>query len=283
MKLRLEYQGWSGCIVNADGATRGLPSIAFDPAPDATLGNDVAIVLITHGHPEHVRGIERHVSKRDRAVVHVLGSRSVCEYLKVRSCRPEDRFTEVSAGATVEVDGWRIQVFTWKHMGLLPPGTREKLGHLARLLSNPLHFIRIGLDGLFGPSHSPMLGFRVEPIAEDSKPLVYFGEGIHRHTSPEELRAGLGPKRFGTLLAAVEPEDVDALPKILGEHRAFDLLSFEAHYAWRKSFGMPQLDPSELKERMKGAGVSCLPLAPGDRVDIDGSIGARAFKPAEIS
>lgn len=271
MNAYVEYQGWSGCIleVPGDGA---LPTVVFDPAPgappiDPSPGKGPPLILITHGHPEHVQGAAHHLGRSDRRPVVVAGSSSVCHYLGRRSVHPEDRFIPVTAGERFEEQGWRIDVFGWQHMGLLPPGLSPKLRHLGRLLSNPAQLLGIVADGLWGPAHGPMLGYRLESIPAHTKPLVYFGEGLHRRSTAQQLLHGLGDE--ATLVAGVEPEDVDALPGLLEGKRIYQVLSFEPHHVWRERFGMRRVDWPDFQDRLAAVGISCRPLTAGDRVQLD--------------
>jgi len=267
MNLRLQYQGWSGCIIQAEEHW-GLPQVVIDPAPEATFSDKTMIVLVTHGHPEHIKGVSKHISATGREPISVIGSRSVCNYLRRHSAHRHDRFIPVAAGNHVQADGWNISVFGWRHMGLLPPGLRMKVFYLLKLFSNPLQLLRIVLDGLYGPRHAPMLGYRIEAANGESKPLVYFGEGLHRRTTLDQLESGLGPLPPATLVAAVEPEDVDQLPKLLQPYPISDVLSFEAHRVWRENFGMPQVDITDFTNQMENAGLRYRSLIPGETVQL---------------
>jgi len=260
--LSLSYQGWSGCIVRAP---RGATALAFDPAPDAELDPSGATLLLTHGHPEHVEGALAHLRRPQRAPVTVIASAHLCRYLGRRTPCREDRFVPVAAGARVEAGGWAVRVFEWDHMTLLPPGAAAAARYLARLARNPRGLARIALDGVWGPPHGPMLGYCVRaPGARGS--LVYYGEGLHRRTSRQELRDALGDEPVDTLIFGAEPEDAATLPALLAGHAIGTTLAFEPHRPWRASFGLPQLDLLDLVDRLRRVGLDAQALALGDTV-----------------
>lgn len=261
--IRVVYQGWSGCLLEA-AAKPDLPLLAFDPAPGETLPDRPMIVLITHGHPEHIQGVVSHITAERHSGVSVLGSRSVCLYLERLSRNRKDEFFAVREGGEHELYGWRIGVFGWKHMSLLPPGWKAKGEYLGKLARHPLHLARIGLEGLTGPRHSPMLGFRA--AADGAARLVYFGEGLHRKTSAACLRDALGDSPVEALLAAVEPEDSEVLPALIRSGLVRNFVAFEAHRIWREQFGLPQIDLAELEKRMDG--VRMWTPSPGEALEL---------------
>lgn len=258
--LSIGYQGWSGCVLRAPGAS----TLVFDPAPGSEVPEGATLAL-THGHFEHVDGALAHLRRASRAPVTVIASAPLCRYLR-RHAATEDRFVRVRAGDTVEVDGWRARVFEWVHMTLLPPGAAQAARYLVKLVSHPGGLARMALGGARGPlHHGPMLGFRVRAASAPGS-LVYYGEGLHRRTSREELAEVLDEEPVDTLVFGAEPEDLDALPQLLAEHDVRRALAFEPHRGWRADFGLPQIDLVELVARLKAAGVDAGALSAGDTV-----------------
>lgn len=258
MNLRVTYQGWSGCVLAAPGC---IP-LYFDPAPGSTLSDQKKIVFITHGHPEHVEGIASHLQSCRKHGISVLGSTSVCKYLKARSSNPADSFIPVNSGSSLTLHDWSVNVFGWEHMSLLPASWREKRTYLGRLLRHPVRLAKIGVHGLSGPRHAPMLGYRVSGPGR----VVYFGEGLHRRTTGACLQAAMGKETVDVLLAAVEPEDAHDLPRLVLASGAKQLLAFEAHRPWREQFELPQINLLDLRNGLPG--VKVWSPAPGEAVEI---------------
>lgn len=256
--VRLTYQGWSGFIV--DVPDDRCAQLVLDPAPDAVLPSTAFAMLITHGHPEHVQGAFAHIRRADREPVQVIASTHVCRYLAKHSAQPADQFHPLAGGESLEVPGWQVRAFGWEHMSLLPPNKLLAVGYLVKLFIHPLRLARVGLASAGGPRHAPMLGFHLTPPS--GAPLVYYGEGLHRLTTQEELQGAFGSGRVGTLITAVEPEDTQQLPDMLAPHAIDEIVAFEAHYTWRQQFGMPQIDMPDLLERMRARELQVVALRP---------------------
>lgn len=266
--LSARYQGWSGFVLSSPD--RAEPPVVFDPSPDEPLAPIEQVIAITHGHPEHVLGALSHLRRAQRAPVTVVASPGVCRYFARHSARDDDRFVPVAAGDSVAVRRWRIRVFSWRHMPLLPPGLGPALRHLTRLLTHPIHTIRIALQSVGGPSHGPMIGFQVCCDSFDS--VVYLGEGLHRESTPAELDAALGGVPVGALVAGVEPEDSESIPELLSGRAISKVVLFEPHRIWRKRFGMPLADLAALAARLAGLGLCVnLPAADSARLDVGGA------------
>lgn len=261
--LHAHYQGWSGFVVSAP-ATAGdarHPACVFDPSPDHRLPGDALVIAITHGHPEHVRGALAHLRRRDRAPVAVVASRHVCRYFAARTARDDDRFLPVEPGEQFDVDGWRIRTFAWQHMTLLPPGgIGAAAAHLLRLFRHPLRLAGVALQSAAGPRHAPMLGFHV--TAPGGTRLAYFGEGLHRMTTNEQLVAALGVEPVDVLVTGVEPEDVAEIPGLVWPWEVSRVVLFEPHRIWRSQFGLPQVDMPALANRLAKPRRAVLAPAP---------------------
>jgi hypothetical protein len=249
--LELRYRGWSGFEVRAPGRT----AVLVDPAPDREIADERAIILVTHGHPEHVAGSLAHLRKTSRAPVTVIASAPICRYLERRTAGREDRFLRVAPRDRLEVLGWSVRVFGWTHMSLLPPGMLPAARYLATLLRHPRGLARMAWGDLRGPAHAPMLGYHVSAGAGG---VVYYGEGLHRLTSRRALEETLGPDPIDALVFGAEPEDVDALPALLAGHEVGRAIAFEPHRPWREDFGLPQLDAEDLVSRLSAAGLDAL-------------------------
>jgi len=259
--LELSYRGWSGFEVRAPGRT----SLLIDPAPDRAIADERAIILLTHGHPEHVAGALAHLRQRSRAPVTVIASGPICRYLEPRAAGREDRFLRVAARDRLEVLGWRVRVFGWTHMSLLPSGMLPAARYLATLLRHPRGLARMAWNDLRGPAHAPMLGYHVNAGAGG---VVYYGEGLHRLTSRRALEEALGPDPIDALVFGAEPEDVDALPALLAGCEVGRAIAFEPHRPWRADFGLPQLDAEDLVSRLSAGGLDALAMRADQTVTV---------------
>lgn len=263
--LRLGYQGWSGFVLRgpADGAQSVL---AFDPCPKHALGSAGLVLLLTHGHPEHVQGALAHLRRAHRASATVVASSRLCRWLE-RAARRSDRFVPVQPGDRVEVNGWAVRAFEWEHMSLLPPGALPAARYVLTLVRHPRGLAKIALGGITGPPHGPMLGYAVRPIGGGGA-LVYYGEGVHRRTTRAQLRAALGDEPVDTLVFGAEPEDAHVLPALLADHPVKRVVVFEPHRPWRAEFSLPQLDVADLGARLRAARLDARALTAGDTIGV---------------
>ncbi len=265
----LRYQGWSGLVVSPRERA-DKPALVLDPAPEHELSSERLVVLLTHGHPEHIDGTLAHLARRGRAPITVVASAALCRYLMARAPERGDRFVPVSPGEEIEVDGWTIRVFGWNHMPLLPPGAGKAARYVLTLMKRPKGLAKIVLGGVSGPPHGPMLGYSIRERGEASW-LVYYGEGMHRQTTASELERVLGEDEIDALVFGVEPEDVEALPELLRGRRierVRHLVAFEPHRLWRASFGLPQLDGVDLVQRLGSSDSRARLLDQGDAVSL---------------
>lgn len=265
----LRYQGWSGLFV-APRVDPKAPELVFDPAPDEELPERELVVLLTHGHPEHIQGAIAHLARRDRAPITIVASAALCRYVMKHAPERGDRFVPVAPGEEVRVSGWTLRVFAWDHLPLLPRGPLKAARYVLKLMKRPSGLAKIVLGGVSGPPHEPMLGYSVREDAESSW-LVHYGEGMHRETRPEELARVLGQGDVDALVFGVEPEDAEALPELLCGKRIENvrhLVAFEPHRPWRAGFGLSQLDGSSFVRALGGGDADARLLERGDDVTL---------------
>lgn len=263
----LTYLGWSGFILNFPGAT----TIFIDPPSDRAMPLDRDIILlITHGHPEHVSGAANWLRNPAReGVARVIASPGVSRYLKRQSGRDSDSFTPASAGARLELPGLAVDVFPCIHMPLLPPEKGGAVRRIRQLLSRPRLVLSILASALSGPLLAgPVLGFRLRPY--HGPDILFWGEGMHRGAGIEKIRQTAAGLPAEILIAAVEPEDEPLLPELIAATGAPVTLPFEAHMPWRQGFGMGWADLDALSARLAEQGISTLRVEPGASLQLPG-------------
>lgn len=121
------------------------------------------------------------------------------------------------------------------------------------MLSRPIDFARIAFAGLHLPLRAPMLGFHI--TFADGMTVLNYAEGLHRITDPSEVEAVAHELSADALLFAVEPEDVQAIPRWLEMLRPAMVFLYEAHRPWRERFRLPYVDldayATELSDRFQ--------------------------------
>jgi hypothetical protein len=209
----------------------------------ASLGQAATTVLcLTHGHPEHCGSMRRFLSSANAPLVatHLVSSAPVVDHVTRGIALPAANAHRVKAGERVSIDGASIAVFEWRHMPLLPPGARAKASYAAHVLSRPIEFARVASSGLRLPMRAPMLGFHI--TFPDGRSVLNYAEGLHRLTDPREAESVASRLPADVLMFAVEPDDVDAIPRWIEMLRPAEVFLYEAHRPWREVFGLPYVD-----------------------------------------
>lgn len=266
----LTYLGWSGFILDFPGAA----PVFIDPPDDQAIALDRGIILlITHGHPEHVRGAANWLRNPARqGTARVVASPGICRYLKQQAGHGSadgDRFHPASAGAGLDLPGLAIDVFPCIHMPLLPPEKGGAITRIRQLARHPRLALSIVLSALRGPLlPGPVLGFRLRP--DHGPDILFWGEGMHRGAGIEKIRQTAAGLPAEILIAAVEPEDEQLLPELIAATGSPVALPYEAHMPWRRGFGMGWADLDALSARLAAEGISVLRAEPGALLQLPG-------------
>ncbi|MEZ5077578.1 MAG: MBL fold metallo-hydrolase [Solirubrobacterales bacterium] len=268
--LEIRYFGWSGvALLGAGGA------VAVDPfgeaASWAALPAGRAAICLTHGHPEHcgsARGLLASAGPERLAGTHLVSSPQVVRHVNRGGPLGAGQVHSLEARQRVAVGALRISTFSWAHLPLLPPESlRAKGTYAISLLRHPVAAVRIGLAGARLPMRAPYLGFHV--TFADGRTVLDYAEGLHRLTDPREVAAVAAELPAETLLFAVEPEDVEAIPRWLEVLGPREVVLYEAHRPWRELFELPYVDldryATELQARFPGMVVHAL-REPGQRL-----------------
>ena len=251
-RAALAYLGWSGF----DLRFPGVPPVLIDPPDAAGVPMDQNICLIvTHGHPEHIAGAAAYLKSRARTgAAHLFASPGICRALKRRCHNAQDVFYPCRPGQTLKLGKLTLDVFECRHMPLLPPEKGEGLKHLRRIASNPRLAAGILADIARFPFAGPTLGFRL--ACAHLPNILLFGEGLHRCVARDKI-AEIATRLPGDILiAAVEPEDAEAMPDLVSATGALTMVPYEAHAPWRKRFGMPAADLDALCATLQRRGYA---------------------------
>lgn len=256
------YLGWSGFDLRIPGAS----PVLIDPVAGRLIPDDEDICLIvTHGHPEHISGAAAYLAKSARTgCAAVFASPRVIRYLKRRSHNDGDRFHNCRPGDTHIHDTLSIDVFACQHMPLLAPEKGEARRRLGQFAGNPRLAASIVGAVFRHPFPGPTLGFRLK--TSKSAGILFYGEGLHRCASRDDIAKVAERFAGDTLIAAVELEDVAVMPELVSATAASAMVPYEAHLPWRKGFGMGWADLDALSSRLVEAGVEIV------RADQDRSV-----------
>lgn len=250
--MQIQYFGWSGITIQ-----HGSVLVGFDLFGDAVTwqavgGAAATILCATHGHPEHCGSLRQFVRAPEAhsrsGSIHLVSSPPVVNYLNKGGTLPERNTHPLTNAQRVRIADVQITAFGWRHLPLLPPGILPKFEYAAHLLSRPFDFIRIGMSSLRLPANAPTLGFHLR--FDDGLTVLNYAEGLHRLTDIREVEWVARTLPADVLLFAVEPEDVDAIPRWLEMLRPSEVFLYEAHRPWRELFRLPYLNLNAYAEHL---------------------------------
>ncbi|GAX62220.1 Zn-dependent hydrolase of the beta-lactamase fold [Candidatus Scalindua japonica] len=260
--LKMTYLGWSGFRFScSDG-----PQIFVDPPDTTGIDNErEAWFLLSHGHSEHVAGTANYLTDLSRvAPVTVLASPTICRYLERRHGRKGDRFISSLPGDVKTLPGLRIDVFSWQHMPLLPSGFKSRIRYLFRLVQRLDFTLKVLRSGLKLIKVGPMLGFRLIP--KSGPRLLLYSEGLHKYADRMEIKETGQLLSAELILFAVRPEDVQVIPDLLSTLGSSVAVPYEAHKYWRRGFGLPVVDHTDVVIQLKHCGFNALEVVDGETV-----------------
>lgn len=251
--LPITYLGWSGFQIKANADT----TVFIDPPPGTTISAfPNVIVLITHGHPDHVGGVSAWLQKNELpAALTIVGSPPLISYLRNKHSETAAQFHAISPGEDLMfAHGISVCAIEWTHMGHIPAELGNALSHLGGFLRHPFKTLGIAADALRGPPSAPMLGFCIRTGSENQ--LLYYGEGIHRNADRSEVHANIEALAPLVTMFAVEPEDIQQLPQILNDAGIRNAIIYEAHAGWRRHFDIGNVDLDQVCAMLAAAGIS---------------------------
>ena len=240
--MEIQYFGWSGVTVKRDDVLVGFDLFGKAVKWDSMVGAAKTILCVTHGHPEHCGSLRQFLAAPEAqlSTTHVVASKPIIDYLARAVNLPAANTHRLEAGSDILIGDTKISAFSWAHMPLLPPRIGDKFSYAAHLLLHPLAFMRIAFSGLRLPMRAPMHGFHIT-FADGCRVLNY-AEGLHRLTDLREVEQVASKLPAEALLFAVEPDDLEAIPRWLEILHPSEVFMYEAHRPWRDLFKLPYID-----------------------------------------
>jgi L-ascorbate metabolism protein UlaG (beta-lactamase superfamily) len=220
MAIRIRYFGWSALsLETADGA------LFFDPFFRPYCGAEwfhledfkhAKYICVTHGHEEHFLDVPV-IAKATGATV--IGSPSVCSFLKWRRGLPASQLKEIDPKhfGTLTLPGFKLSAFRWKHRDINLPKALSR----ALFEGNATQLSWAWSSATNAPFYSPYTGFHVE--LPDGLTVMNYNEGFNTKMTDAEI-TDLGRRhRTDVLLAGMQlnfvadvVRGVDALkPKVV--------------------------------------------------------------------
>lgn len=276
MSLQLAWTGWSTFLLAPDGG----PRVLFDPCMTPLAGFDAAlpseldadVVVLTHGHHEHLRDVHRVLRQLD---VPVLAPPQVADFLVRRRGIPRSRVRELRPDVPLALEGITVIPRSFPH--LQKHDIAGKLANLRR--DNPwgaLAMLGRELPGfVFGwlvirdqPEQGPFVacdlrwasGHRVLVTSEAFTGLL--DEGV-----PERWRRGPPIDLAVVGVESGQEEAAAALTEGLGARRT---AAAAVHGPFERFYGKPAVRAEAFVAGRPGWTF----LQPGERLTVSGTAGS---------
>lgn len=250
--MKVTYYNWSGITLQHNNTLVGFDLFGDAVTWDVLNEEPVVILCVTHGHPEHAGSLraflEAPQARQSLAKVHLISSPGVIKHINRNDIFAPERVHSIKNNESVSIDGLTITSFSWVHMPLLPPAFRDKVEYIFQLIVHPIDLIRIGLLGLRLPMNAPQLGFHI--TYPDGTTVLNYSEGMHRLTAPKEVEKIAKNYPSDMLFFAVEPDDVEAIPRWVKMLVPKDVYLYEAHRPWRDTFHLPFIDLNDYADEL---------------------------------
>lgn len=178
----ITYYGWSALgVESAEG------KLLFDPfcRPycgahwfDAAAFEGTTVVCVTHGHEEHFLDTPEVAASTGATVV---SNPIVCSFLRRRNRIPASQLAPVRMLETVDVRGYRIGVFPWKHRDI----NLWKALTKAVFQGNTTQLSWAWSSATNAPFYSPYTGFHVQ--LRDGTRILNYNEGFNTKMTDAEI------------------------------------------------------------------------------------------------
>jgi hypothetical protein len=243
--LRVHYAGWSTFRL----ALAGGPTLVLDPCISGLLDDPHAepedcvgdVVLLTHGHHEHIR--DAHRVARFHAGPFVAPPQ-VADYLEdVRHFDPR-RMARIEPDQTLEFDGFRVTAREFPHLE-----KHDVAGKVAILKSdNPLgaskilarHALNIALSYLVirrQPEHGPFLAYDLD---FDDGPRVFFTcEAFTSLLEPDVVRTWAVGRPIDLAIVGVESGHETAASLLTDALAPQTAIAAAVHAPFERFYGKP--------------------------------------------
>lgn len=244
----VKYYGWSGLSVETpDGV------LLFDPFYRAYCGAQwfgledfarASVICVTHGHEEHYLDVPA-VARRSGALV--VGDPLVCSYLRWRNGLPQDQLRPLRTGGTVELPGFKISSFAWKHRDI----NLWKALSRAVFQGNATQLSWAWSSATNAPFYAPYTGFVVE--LPDGTAIMNYNEGFNSKMTDAEIEA-LGRRfKVDVLLGGMQLDFVSDVARGAAALKPRAVVLFPPHEHFHKMMGAPASPWSDFADAVRGA------------------------------
>jgi len=266
----VRYYGWSAMSVGTPAYT-----LYFDPFYRSYCGadwfsledfSDADYIAVTHGHEEHFLDVP-HVAARTGATV--IGSAAAVDFLRWRRRLPAKQLLTVDRDRSVDVPGFRIDTFGWKHRDINLVASVTK----ALLRGNTTQLAWAWSSATRAPFCAPYMGYVLTLPA--GLTVMNYNEGFNNKMTDREVTE-LGQRfRIDVLLGGMQLNFVDDVRRGVAALRPKMVLLYPPHERFHAMMGASSRPWTEFTAAAQAAAPQArvIALSPGTQVNLeDGSV-----------
>lgn len=229
---RIKYFGWSSLALEC-----GSEMLLFDPFFRHYCGVQwsrledylpATVLCVTHGHEEHFLDTPEILRKTGAAVV---SSERLCRFLEKRNGIPSRQLHPTSWFQTVELNGFRITTFPWKHrdINLLKAMTK------AVFRGNATQLKWAWSSTTSAPFYAPYVGFHVQ--LPDGTTVLNYNEGFNTKMTDAEIHEIRERLPADILLAGMQLHFVDDVARGTAALAPKKLILYPPHEKFHEMMG----------------------------------------------
>jgi L-ascorbate metabolism protein UlaG (beta-lactamase superfamily) len=266
----VRYFGWSGLSVATASHT-----LYFDPFYRSYCGADwfssedfadADYIAVTHGHEEHFLDVPE-IAKRTGATV--IGPAAATRFLRWRRGLPAAKLVPADAHSTIEVPGFQINSFAWKHRDINLYRAVTK----AVLHGNTTQLAWAWSSATRAPFYAPYTGYVL--TLPDGLTIMNYNEGFNSKMTDREIQE-LGKRfRVDVLLAGMQLDFVDDVRRGVDALQPRFVLLYPPHDKFHAMMGVTSRPWAEFQQAAQAAAprAQTIVLAPGTQVNLaDGAV-----------
>lgn len=264
MSTTIKYYGWSGLSIDTPQG-----SLYFDPFFREYCGakwfdlpefDDAKYICVTHGHEEHFLDVPVIAKQTDATVI---GPMAISSFLRRRRGIAKSHLKSVNAGQTIEVPGFKISAFNWKHRDInLFKALSKAVFH-----GNATQLSWAWSSATNAPFYAPYTGYHLE--LPDGLTVLNYNEGFNSKMTNSEIQA-LG-KQFRTdvLLAGMQLDFAPDLARGAAALNPKVVILYPPHDKFHEMMGVSSQPWQEFVDATQKAVPSAkvVMATPGDRFD----------------
>ena len=271
-RVELSWPGWGTFRIEPE---RG-PTVVVDPCVSALLDDPHAteaqvvgdVVLLTHGHHEHIRDSAR-VARLNAAPF--VAPPQVVDFLVQHRGIPRERFLQIEPDSSVELPGLRVTARSFPHLekhdvaGKLGVLRRNRaLSNIRLLLRHAPRIARAWLAIRGQPEHGPFLAYDLQ---FEGGPRIFLTCEAFTELLEPAIAAdwSQGDRPIDLAVVGVESGQEEAAARLLDELSAVHAVAAAVHAPFERFYGKEPVLPARFLAGSAGREF----WSPGDSAPFD--------------